>query len=534
MNEQNNFGNENGEQSSPKSESTLFSAPPPETKNLSARQRQSALKKQLRTVLFLGVGVIAAVCLYFVVVLPIVNYIEEVYKEPIELLDGEILGLNDRIMMYEHLERSEIQEIEVHNEHGEFGFYYDEKDESFYVKGYPAAPYDKEKISKLFVSAGYTLSIERVTTKCENWEEYGLAESDNPAWYTITSREGNKHTVYIGDIIPTGAGYYVRYKDRDAVYILDESLGTTMLEPLENMITPTLALPMTQNDYFMIENFALMRNEEPVVGITYLDQTQMEDSASTSPYKMLYPGGYTVNSGNYSIALNVLMNFQGMSTLVYDPTDEELMEYGLDTPEYALYYKYKDIEQTLMFAKNEEGKIYAYSLLFDLISEINADDMKWLDWDLISWVDTPLFQMNINDVKTIKIESDTATRTFDLVGTGSDLVVTERATGFKPDVTNFRQLYKTMLSLDFEDYVGLTEEEIEALDDSEDLYMTMTIETRAGQTTVYKFYPYTTRRAYYTVNGEGEFCIIRDKATKVITDAEKVMINEIVDSDANH
>jgi len=533
-----NFNNQPEEEEKiDRSESTLFSAP---AETLTTRQRKSTLQKQRRLVIILAIIVAAAICAYFFVVVPIVNYVEETAGPDIELLEGEVLGTNDRILMFEQMERSEIQEIEVHNEYGEFGFYWDEEDESFYVTGYPEAPYDKEKISSLFVSSGYTLSMKRVTTECEDWSEYGLAPADNPAWYTIHGREGEEHTVYIGDPIPTGAGYYVRYKDRNAVYILDSPLGTTLLQPLENMITPTLALPMNTNDYFTIENFTIMQGEDINIMITYLDEEEKAAEASMSAYKMLAPAHYTVNDSNYSIALEVLTAFQGTSTLAYDPTEEEMEKYGLLDPEFVLYYEYQGIEQYIMFSKSENGGYYAYSILFNLITELDAATMEWLEWDLIHWVDAPIFMMNINDVETITVESDTATRTFDLVGEGQELVVTERATGFKPEVQNFRQFYKTLLSVDMQDYVyptanyeGLTEEQIAALDDSKDLYMTLTILTRAGQEKVYKFYPYSTRRAYYTVDGKGEFYVQRDMATKVITDAEKVMTNTEIDSEAH-
>ena len=534
-----------------KSESTLFSAPAPMSDTLNKRQRAGSMKKQRRALITLAILVAAAICLYFFVVKPIVEYVEETYVEPVELLEGEVLGTNDRILLFEHLERSKIQEIEVHNEFGEFGFYWDEKDESFYVTGHPEAPYDKEKISSLIVSAGYTLSMTRVTTDCEDFSEFGLAEKDNPAWYTVTSREGEKHTVYIGDAIPTGAGYYVRYKDRDAVYVLSADLATTLLQPLENMITPTLALPMNTNDYFTIKNFTIMDGDEVSIMLTYLDEEEKEAAASMSAYKMLAPANYTVNDGSYSIALEVLTAFQGTSTLVYAPEKEDMKEYGLYAPteeekkaagdkpiegtyRYMLYYEYQDIAQYILLSdKNENGNYYAYSLLFNLITELDGSTMEWLEWDLIKWVDSPIFMMNINDVKTITVDSPTAKRVFDLVGEAQELVVTERATGFKPEVFNFRQFYKTLLSVDMQDYVGMTEEEIAALTD-DDLQLTLTIETRAGQKRVYKFYPYSTRRSYYTVDGKGEFYVQRDMATKVITDAEKVMTNTEVDSEAHH
>lgn len=517
-----------------KSESTLFAAPAPESKSLTKRQKQNTIKKQRRTIVILAIIVAAAICAYFFVVLPIVNYVEEVTAETVKLLDGEILGVNDRILMFEQVERSNIQSIEIHNDQDEWGVYYDSGDQTFYITGYPEAPYDKEKLSSLFVSAGYALSMTRVAEDCQDMSEYGLAESDNPAWYTLTTRDGNTHTVYIGDPIPTNAGYYVRYKGRNAVYVLDSTLADTLLQPLEVMVTPMLTLPMNTNDYFTIKNFAIMKGSDITVLLTYLDEEEKEAEASLGSYKMLAPANYTVNDSNYSVALEQLTSFQGTSTLAYDPTDEELEEYGLLEPAYSIYYEYQGIQQSVVFSElNENGNYYAYSLLFNLITEVDGTSTQWLEWDLINWVDEPIFMMNINDVQTITVDSATATRVFDLEGEGQELVVTERATGFQPEVKNFRQFYKTLLSVYMQDYVGMTEEEIAALDDSKDLYMTLTIDTRAGVTHVYKFYPYSTRRAYYTVDGQGEFYVLRDMATKVITDAEKVMTNTEIDSEAH-
>ena len=516
-----------------KSESTLFGAPQPLDSDITKRQKTSVATRQRKTIIIVGICVVAAILLYFLVVKPIVDYVEEVKKDQIELLDGEVLGTNDRILMFEHTEKKNIQSIDVHNQYGEWGVYYDKDDDTFYVKDHPEAPYSKEQLSSLVVSAGYTLSMTRVTTDAEDMHEYGLADSDNPAWYTLTSRDGKTHTVYIGSQIPTGAGYYCRYKGRNAVYVLDSTLGQTLLQPLEAMITPTLALPMQTNDYFTVKNFAILKGDELKVMITYLDEEEKAAEASMSSYKMLAPANYTVNDSNYSIALEVLTAFEGNSALVYAPEESDLEEAGLLNPAYTLTYEYKGVQQDILFSeKNVSGNYYAYSLLFNLITEVSGSKLEWLDWDLIKWVDSPIFMMNINDVKSITVDSDTAKRVFDLEGEGQELVVTERATGFQPDVKNFRQFYKTLLSVAIEDYAPT--DAVEALDMKKDLYMTLTIETRAGKTHVYKFYPYSTRRAFYTIDGEGEFYVLRDMATKVITDAEKVMTNTEIDSEAHN
>ncbi len=516
-------------------QSTIFSAPEIPEPTLNQKRRASALKKQGRLILIMTIIVAVAICAYFFAVLPIVNYVEEVTKETVELLDGELLGTNDRILLFEHYDRKDIQSIDIHNEYGEYGFYYDETEEAFQVKDHPGAPYDKELFSSLVVSTSYALSMERITMDCEDLSEYGLAEEQNPAWFTLTTRDGKTNTVYIGDLIPSGAGYYVRHEARNAVYVLDNTIGNTVLKPIENMITAMLTLPMNANDYFTIQNFAVMQGKDVNVMLTYFDETAKEAAAATSAYQMVYPSGYAVNTSNYTVVLELLSEFSGASTLAYAPTKEELDEYGLLEPAFSIYYEYQEIEQHVFFsAKNENGNYYAYSPLFDLVTELDGATMAWLEWDLIKWVDTPVFLMNINDVATVTVKSDTATRIYDLAGEGQELIVTERETGFKPEVHNFRNFYKSLLSIYLQGYAtdDITEEEITALKAGE-AYLTLTIETRAGRITEYKFYPYSTRRAYYTVDGEGRFYILRDMATKIISDCEKVMTNTEVDSDAH-
>ena len=115
---------------------------------------------------------------------------------------------------------------------------------------------------------------------------------------------------------------------------------------------------------------------------------------------------------------------------------------------------------------------------------------------------------------------------FRLAGDGQELVVTEDRTGTVVDTQNFRQLYKTMLSIEIEDYTE---------DDSTDeakCIATMRITTESDIVTEYKFYAYATRRCFMTVNGEGEFYVNRDMAAKLISDAKKVIAGITVNSDS--
>ena len=60
------------------------------------------------------------------------------------------------------------------------------------------------------------------------------------------------------------------------------------------------------------------------------------------------------------------------------------------------------------------------------------------------------------------------------------------------------------------------------------------LRTKAGNERVYKFYPYSDRRVYYTVNGSGEFYVNRTMLDKVIADVRRVQAGETVNPDTKY
>jgi hypothetical protein len=99
------------------------------------------------------------------------------------------------------------------------------------------------------------------------------------------------------------------------------------------------------------------------------------------------------------------------------------------------------------------------------------------------------------------------------------------------NIYNFRQFYKTLLSVILQEYTPLSEEEKTALtSDPNKLLLTFSYTTNNGETTEFKFYQYTTRRAFVTVNGVGEFYCYVDLMEKIISDTEKVLVGMDINS----
>ena len=534
--------------------------------------RRSDISKKQMLIPILAACAAVGLILYFFVLKPMLESITEEEIPPIntwlteQLTSGaiseieyndllnkgkcEVLGSQNRILMFNHTEKANIQSVEVHNTHGTYTFYRDASD-NFVIKDAETASYDREMLSSLVVSSGYTLSMTRVSENCEDLSEYGLSKADNPSYYTLTTTQGVTHTVYIGKPIPTGAGFYCSYEDRPAVYVLDATLASTLLADIRDLMTAILTYPVTSTAYYTITNFDMTKNGEQFLHVDYLSDAERIQTASTSVWKMVYPeGGYTPSSTNYDAMLQTFTNFTGNRVMEYNVlggmdteelTEEQLAlfeQYGLAKPETTISFDYTDpnggftITNAVWFSPmTEEGQYYVYSWLFDLISVIDAASYPWLSYDLIDFIDRPVFQMNINNVAKIEISGgeigeEAMSADFRLVGDAQELVVTEDLTGTVVDTQNFRQLYKTMLSIEIEDYT-----EDSSTDESKCIAV-MRVTTEADVVTEYKFYAYATRRCFMTVNGEGEFYVNRDMAAKLISDAKKVIAGIEVNSDA--
>lgn len=507
-------------------------------------QKQTRSKKQLTTLIVCAVLFAILLPVYFIFVQPLLDEVLS-EKEPPELMEGEILGANNRILMFEHVEKADILSIEVHNEHGSYTFYRSD-DDTFYIKGMEGAPYSLELLSSLVVSSGYTLSMKRLDDLNDDLSVYGFGEDDNPAWYILTKMDGTTHKVLIGDMIPTGGGYYCMYEGRRAVYVLDTSLSATLLADIHSLITPSLSLPVSTATYTKVDDFTIIKNGELLVAIDMMtaEETGAEDGLMDYVFK--YPKKYSPNLSTYSAIMEMMGSFAGLETVAcgsdLEKLDETMMKetYGIDieNPYFMLSYSVEDVDCIIVFSKpDEDGMMYAYSTVYNLVAKIDVATANFINWGLLQYVDPPLFAENINNIAKIEIKGNIENGDekldvdayFTLEGEGETIVIKQNG-GAKPydadGVKNFRQLYKVMLGIRLQDYSEV--KDIEAMTPLAEMIIT----DDKGETTEYKFYIYSTRRCFYTINGVGEFYVLRDNVEKLLRDTDRMVNGLPIDSDA--
>ena len=245
-----------------------------------------------------------------------------------ETSDGELTEY-EKVLIFKHIAQKEIRSIEIHNQKDTFTFWrynIDKKkvDDSadFAFRGSPQLTLRKDAVTALASDAGYALATKRVDDpmKLKNgkidFSEYGLVsekrtrtvldEDGNeivekydytPSYYLLTTTDGTQYKMIIGDRLINGGGYYAQYveiKDgketpRNKVYILASSISETLLAEAKNFITPGIAYPTTQSDYYKVTDFEIKKlgansEYEKLVGFSFDFSDRSGSVKGNKPY----------------------------------------------------------------------------------------------------------------------------------------------------------------------------------------------------------------------------------------------------------
>lgn len=519
------------------------------------------------------------------------------YYAYVDTEDNEQIGAGDRIIMFPHTEKAQMQRIEVHNQKDSFVFErtkLEDGSSAFIIKDHDAIPYDAELFAQLVVACGYTLSMMKFTS--DDVDKYGLAEyglvdevrvdedgneyNYTPTWFKVTDIKGNTHKVIIGDAIPSNGGYYAQYVGRNAVYVLSSSgIENAVFAEIEELCTPVLNSPMTMNNYFMVKNFMVWNTvtdpkdplkTQPLVTFEYLDLNVRNNTeyqytpyyAFTELVSKNEDGTETktdvtpkiTNVNEYTIdellqALYLLPSREsGVKVVDIDISaaniEEKIKEYGLDKPAYRMVFTFDDISHDIMFSeKTENGTYYVLSGIYNMIVEVDATHFDFIEWKDAHWISNDLVPFNIAFLKTLDFKTSSYEYSFICDNSNTDmsegvsskeLLVTLKQGNKNIDVSQFRKIFQVLVYTTYEGDLDLTKEEEAALiADPNKLLLTINVTTE-GRNLEFKFYRYSERKTYVTLNGVGGRYIVSTQVDKLIADAQKVLTGETINIDSKY
>lgn len=447
---------------------------------------------------------------------------------------GEGLG----IMIFRPVDWAELQSVEVSNETGTFAFDSDKKG-SFVLRGAEDYEVGTELFSILQTTVCNPTIQMRVRTDCteQDYAEFGLSEKDDVIRYTVTTLAGVSHTVTLGKMSPSEGGYYARYEGRPVVYLLGSVMKITLTQDEKQFLTPLASPKVGVSAYSKQEELTLYRNGEKLMSAKLVDPDKRDTVTTTRMFTMTYPANQPLSSSTFDTdLLQTLSTLEPTAVLDYKLTEERLADWGLNPAPFAISYTLEGVEVDLLVSDLREDGTYAvYSNVFDMVTQVPADTFKFVDYDLIDYVERPIFSRMITDIRSIAIKGDGIDTRFELTHHSGDknnpLEVMEAVSGTViEDIPNFRNLYKDLLSVKIEAESPYNEK---TLPDTSATYCSVEVRTAGGAVIRFAFHTYPEKdlSLLYTFNDEGSFDVGRGTVEKLLNDTVKCLNGEKIDPD---
>ncbi|MBQ4557207.1 MAG: DUF4340 domain-containing protein [Clostridia bacterium] len=510
------------------------------------------MNKRIVTTIVCLVLCVALAIVFGFVLWPMLNEpADEQPKETVSLVNGEVEGSNGRVQMFPKVSSENVRSLLVSNENGEYKII--RRNNALVIEGHEGLVLDQEKLIQMIVNAGYTLSTFRSEVTEADFEKYGLGEGQHIAYFELTTRADEVYTVYIGDRTLAGDGYYVRYPGRNAIYVLDNTIEKDLLGTVEYLVNTMIVYPADINAYILVPEFLIMRDGVPYCAIEYLNPDKRSELAAASVHRFSYPENYNEYFAGdaYTSVLKLFANFVCDEVVSIELGDDTLKSFGIDPekPKYAVTYQTvllddngtpSDVFPNALFfsekQKDDAGEFYYVAApAFGIIGRVDSARLAFLEYELDKFVSNYIFSVNINNVKTLSFKNKDLDVSFELSGdTNETLSVVEKNSGFAPEtMDSFRDLWQVLLMIMHDGVSDISDDDKAVLlADDKNVMLEMTVITKAGNERVFKFYQYTDRRVFYTVNGDGEFYVTRTMIDKTIADISRLLNGEPIDKDA--
>ncbi|MBE6542958.1 MAG: DUF4340 domain-containing protein [Ruminococcaceae bacterium] len=558
------------------------------------KKKSSVISRQTKLIIVLAAFLAVVIPIYIFVLIPKLSTEDpQTNSNTLEPHNGEVLLQGGSIGMMPMLSENDIDRVDIKNKvpvkedgsvvdkYEEWAMFFDSKSKLWGIENYTGISYDT---SSLITILGYFTQM-KVQDRIEfnsvdeiTMSAYGFDEASMPTKYTVTTRDGKKYTVTMGNQIPTATGYYAYYTDaegkmRPTVYIISNYYASLINGSVYSLMAPTITQLLDQRDY-VPKKFAIYKGLEPYFEIKKLEGDALNETAKTSHLYTKINGvihEYDASADYSNLLYEVLQKGITGSKVVYakpdsleDMPEDILLKYGIDkkNPYRQLLFEAKTMfasneshmaEQWVMFSEkttnvSDNEIYYAWNVAYNIIVEVRAEAVEFIEHNLSFYYESYIFltpfysvdSITIDSTKlpaeyvssglsalkeTFKLKVDTVNKLLDDViveslGT-SPISPTKKITGLK----NFSNYYKVLLSISTQ--VEVPEDIISKIDLTKP-HITITVKTLGGNTRVLNFYLYNSRHAYYTLDGLGVSYVRYTDLVRLLNATENLIEGKVV------
>ncbi len=390
---------------------------------------------------------------------------------------------------------------------------------------------DDYEIGDFSFNATASVSASSATESVSEANIYGF---DTPYSVINIDAENGSLMVIVGNTAPDGSGRYVTVSGDDSIYVVSESeivyVGSD-LKDLVGLLAVSYMLQDESNAGYYSEG-ALVKIDSIELGGTCrpkkITVESPPDELSAISYVVSSPVFRAANETSVNNILSVAtsgLSNDGAYVLGY--TDADLKKYGLDNPYSTVNINIGTYKVALKFGapieqKNADGTFSKYYPCIvndkDIIYRIAVPEGTEDNPDWISYKDTDvyyesLFLEYITGISSINMAFADKQATFNLTHSTTDNG-SKTFTVDSPEANEGVTIEKKQLSYLYGRILNLSAESIsnDPVPNIEP-YLTITIKytDKSKQTDVIRLYKATTRRYFYTLNGQGNALVAANR-----------------------
>lgn len=407
---------------------------------------------------------------------------------------------------------------------------------TFYIDGVEASLQNTSSIQTA-AEYGYSLSASKDVGKADDLKltDFGL---DKPAaTITTTLKDGTVYTYSVGNKGPI-SGYYILYNDEVYVATVSDSVFKTHLD-FVNTTVLSITPPENTDESSSSETATNKFTQFVFTGINFPQEVKIvpHTDSLVSSYKLTSPYEVSANNTPMDAITSGVASLTASSVAAVDPTEEQLVEYGLDNPTVRMKFAVNGNSYTLIAGKQDGDNRYVMLDGVDVVYVFaNSIVTDWADATLFTLRDSFVWLQNITDVNKLTVKTPEKTDTFTITRTENEESSTEdkvaydytvKGTGGK-DITYqdiFTGYYQTIIGIQLLDEAP----ETSTIPD-DDPALSITYEYYDGRTPyVVDFYSIGNRRCLAVAQGQIVGVVSETVVQTVIDNTEIVLQNKDVD-----
>ena len=196
------------------------------------------------------------------------------------------------------VENKDMNSIFVHNSLDEYTLIH-KKSGAYKIEGLEGFNVNDEMLASLRVNALNLLALRFVGTVIkEEMLDYGINADDPENYFVVTyNNEKDSYKVIIGDKTPDSDGFYAVLEGRDALYVVDTGVESSILKAKRDYVKPDLVRTVDNNYKFTLVSFTMSKKGEEFISIDLVKDGFTYGNNST--HRVTYPAyNYATNLTN--------------------------------------------------------------------------------------------------------------------------------------------------------------------------------------------------------------------------------------------